>query len=363
MDKKTQTLASFVFGVAFVVTMLSIAIVAPNPSSFQYTIFRIVMALAAGGVVAAFPGFIEVKFGNWLRAGGALAVFSIVYYVNPAPLDEAASKGNSSEEKLELGIDTSFMHEFTYAYSAMRPLNLPPRIHQLATWQRLVLNNQSKEPINITELTLIVNDKETAGDKLEGPFFANIHLNSGSIKFSEKIEYPIRLEPKEFKYLFVSLPVEVSPKIGEISLSLLHERSSKMDSMMELFLFGNEPEFEFNKFMPATINGREDLLVDGEKVSTMVSYSDVALHRQIGYLVEGDSYIQKGIGRYDDGFTMIRTSKLFNMISDILPKKSGSIADQKSPINSATLSAKTSLNEVFSVNLKPSSMLIKYTKA
>lgn len=363
MDKKTQTLASFVFGVAFVITMIIIAIFAPNPSSFQYTIFRIVMALAAGGVVAAFPGFIEVKFGKWLRAGGALAVFSIVYYVNPAPLDESAPQKNSSEEKLELGIDTNFMHEFTYAYSANRPLNSPPRIYQLATWQRLSLNNQSKEPINITELTLVVNGKKTAGDKLEGPFFANILLDSSSIKFSEKIEYPIRLGPKEFKYLFVSLPVEVSPKIGEISLSVLHDRSSQMDSMIELFLFGDEPVFEFNKYMPATINGREELLVDGAKISTMVSYSDVALNRQIGYLIDGDYYIQKGIGRYDDGFRMVRTSELFNMVSDILAKKGDSIPAQKSPINSAVLSAKTSLNEVFSVNIKPSSMLIKYTRA
>jgi len=160
MDKKTQTIASFVFGVVFVVTMLLIAFFTPNPSSFQYTIFRIVMALAAGGVVAAYPGFIEVKFGKWLRAGGALAVFSVVYHINPAPIDALNRQENYSAEKLELGIDTSFMHEYTYAYTVMRPLNTPPRVYQLATWHRLVINNQSKEPINITELTLVVNSKK-----------------------------------------------------------------------------------------------------------------------------------------------------------------------------------------------------------
>lgn len=51
---------------------------------FQYLIFRLVAALAAGGVVAVMPGFIELKFGQWLRAGGTLAVFAIVYFMNPA---------------------------------------------------------------------------------------------------------------------------------------------------------------------------------------------------------------------------------------------------------------------------------------
>ncbi|MFQ2202046.1 hypothetical protein ACK325_07775 [Aeromonas hydrophila] len=363
MDKKTQTLASFTFGVTFVVTMVLISIVAPNPSNFQYTIFRIVMALAAGGVVAAFPGFIEVKFGKWLRAGGALAVFSIVYYVSPAPLDKPNSQGISSEEKLELGIDTSFMHEYTYAYTVIRPVNSPPRIHQLATWQRLFINNQSKEPINITELRLVVNDNETASDKLEGPFFENIHPDFGSIKFSKIIQYPIRLEPKEFKFLFVSLPTEISPKIGEISLNILHDPLSKKDSIIELFLFGNEPEIVFSKFMPAIVNGKEELLIDGEKISTMISYSDVSLQRQIGFLTEEDFYIQKGIGSYDDGFRMIRASELFNMLSNTLTKNNDSIAEQKSPIDSAVLSARTSMNETFSIQLKPASTLIKYTKA
>ena len=363
MDKNIQKIASFVFGVVFVVTMLLIAVFTPNPSGFQYTIFRIVMALAAGGVVAAYPGFIEVKFGKWLRAGGALAVFSVVYHINPAPIDESNPQENYSAEKLELGIDTKFMHEHTYAYSVMRPLNTPPRVYQLATWHRLVLNNQSKELINIKELTLVVNGKKTANDKLEGPFFENIHLDSGSIKFSKSVKYPIRLEPKEVKYLFVSLPTEIPAEVGEIALSFLHDQKSRKDSMVEQFLFGNEPEFEFSKFMPTTINGREELLVDGEELSEMVSYSDVALYRPIGYLRGGEFYAQKGVGRYDDGFSMMRTSRLFNLVSNTLSKHNRSIADQVSPISSAVLSAKTSMNEVFSISLKPSSMLIKYTKA
>jgi hypothetical protein len=91
MSKKLQTILSYCFGVSFVIAMLVISFVQPNPSSFQYTIFRTVLALAGAGTVAVFPGFIEVKFGNWLRAGGALAVFVILYFFNPALPDVSAN--------------------------------------------------------------------------------------------------------------------------------------------------------------------------------------------------------------------------------------------------------------------------------
>lgn len=95
MSKKLQTILSFVFGVVFVVVLLVIAFLQPEPSSFQYSVFRTVLALAGAGAVAVFPGFIEVALGNWLRAGGALAVFVVLYFWNPALLtsEPVTSKG------------------------------------------------------------------------------------------------------------------------------------------------------------------------------------------------------------------------------------------------------------------------------
>lgn len=84
--KAQQRLYAFVFGVVFVVAMLVLAIFIPNPTAFQYTVFRIVLALAAGGVVAMFPGFITAQVANSVRAGGALAVFVVVYFFSPASL-------------------------------------------------------------------------------------------------------------------------------------------------------------------------------------------------------------------------------------------------------------------------------------
>ncbi len=47
-----QAVVAFVFGVAFVVALLVLAIKFPNPALFQYNVFRIVLALAAAGVAA-----------------------------------------------------------------------------------------------------------------------------------------------------------------------------------------------------------------------------------------------------------------------------------------------------------------------
>jgi hypothetical protein len=89
MSKKAQMIISISFGVSFIILLIVLSIRFPEPTKFQYQVFRTVLALAGAGAAAAFDGFIEVKFGKWLRAGGALAVFAVLYFVNPAQLAAA----------------------------------------------------------------------------------------------------------------------------------------------------------------------------------------------------------------------------------------------------------------------------------
>ncbi len=75
-----------IFGVAFLVVLLVIALAVPNPTASQLLIFRVVLALAAAGVAWFIPGFIDVNVRLpriAIRASGAIAVFVIVYLVNP----------------------------------------------------------------------------------------------------------------------------------------------------------------------------------------------------------------------------------------------------------------------------------------
>ena len=85
-SSKHERIAVFVFGAVFVVAMLALAIAFPEPTAFQYTVFRVVLALATAGVAAFIPGFIQLHLSTWLRAGGAIAVFVIVYFFSPAQL-------------------------------------------------------------------------------------------------------------------------------------------------------------------------------------------------------------------------------------------------------------------------------------
>jgi hypothetical protein len=86
MPKDQEKLVAVLFGTAFLVALLVLAIVFPQPTTFQYTVFRIVLAVSAAGFVSMTPGFLEVKVSNWLRAGGALAVFAVIYFFSPAAL-------------------------------------------------------------------------------------------------------------------------------------------------------------------------------------------------------------------------------------------------------------------------------------
>jgi hypothetical protein len=82
----TDKILAFAFGVVFVVVMLCLAVFFPNPTETQWFIFRVVLALAAAGVGAVLPGLLNVQAGPAIRAGGALALFVIVYWFNPPKL-------------------------------------------------------------------------------------------------------------------------------------------------------------------------------------------------------------------------------------------------------------------------------------
>jgi hypothetical protein len=84
-----EKVAAFVFGTSFVVALLALAVLFPEPTPFQYQVFRIVLTLACAGVAAVIPGFLALRTdtaGLLIRAGGALAVFVLVYLQNPAQL-------------------------------------------------------------------------------------------------------------------------------------------------------------------------------------------------------------------------------------------------------------------------------------
>lgn len=78
---------SVISGLVFLFFILIAAIFIPEPSSFQVFVFRVVIALAAASFGATVPGFLNVNLPVWgkgaIAAGGALALFVIIFNINP----------------------------------------------------------------------------------------------------------------------------------------------------------------------------------------------------------------------------------------------------------------------------------------
>lgn len=73
-------------GLALVIVTLVMALMIPKPSVFQLWVFRVIMALGGASLGAIIPGFIEFNSEMneiALRAGGAVALFLVIYLMNP----------------------------------------------------------------------------------------------------------------------------------------------------------------------------------------------------------------------------------------------------------------------------------------
>jgi len=85
---------ALVLGVILFFGSIALAIIYPNPTNFQYTVFRVAMSLGAGFLGSFIGGMLTAHF-SWanvgIKAGGAAAFFTIVYLLNP-PVSRILSK-------------------------------------------------------------------------------------------------------------------------------------------------------------------------------------------------------------------------------------------------------------------------------
>jgi hypothetical protein len=88
--EKWPKIVAVASGIVFLVAILIIAIFIPYPSPFQIFVFRIIPSLAAGAFGAAIPGLFNLSITaiphTAIEASGAIALFVLIYLVNPALL-------------------------------------------------------------------------------------------------------------------------------------------------------------------------------------------------------------------------------------------------------------------------------------
>lgn len=91
---------AFFTGVGLLVLVLVISIFIPQPIGFQAVTFRTVLALAAGCIAGAIPGFVKIETqvlsAGMLQGGGAIGIFIMVYFVNPGKFSRLARQRKRS---------------------------------------------------------------------------------------------------------------------------------------------------------------------------------------------------------------------------------------------------------------------------
>jgi hypothetical protein len=164
-SQKIQAGLGFAFGVIFVSVILTIAVFIPLPSDFQYQVFRIVLALAAGGVGAVIPGSLNVNIPKVLTAGGALAVFVVVYFYSPAQLAVKRIPSETPAQKETSEAEAKLAKEQVEHQAAIRKQieELEPQIEDsdryLQQWQLNLI--KAKDDLATAEQQ---NNKISAGD-------------------------------------------------------------------------------------------------------------------------------------------------------------------------------------------------------
>jgi len=99
MKNKWSTLYAPIGGAVLLVIILIVAFLKPFPTRFQTGIFWIILSLAASACAALIPGFLEIKYKNFIRASGAIAVFVLMYFSSPNIINEV---DNKQTQRLEL---------------------------------------------------------------------------------------------------------------------------------------------------------------------------------------------------------------------------------------------------------------------
>jgi len=131
-----ERIAIFGFGVAFTAALLAVALFLPNPTDFQYTIVRIILALSAAGVAALIPGFIDVQYRQLVRAGGAMAVFVVVFFFSPASLVSNEELAPTDPFRILIvsgDPDNLSLNTFTFPVSDIRKRREPEEFIDLLT--------------------------------------------------------------------------------------------------------------------------------------------------------------------------------------------------------------------------------------
>jgi DNA-binding MarR family transcriptional regulator len=196
-----------VFGVVFIVSLLTLAIRFPHPTNFQLLVFRTVLALAAAGIAASVPGFLNLSLdltGVAVRAGGALAVFLLIYRLNPAETvvqDQSVAPERPDGEQRSLSVQIETLEQ------------LAETVSNLSGNQKTLLDGIVGHPegIHVSDLTLKLQLSRSdivyrARDLQRDGLIKIRHLTDMRLELSEGLKKLAAIQPAAVNALLRKMP-------------------------------------------------------------------------------------------------------------------------------------------------------------
>jgi hypothetical protein len=117
----------FIFGLAFLITRVILAVRVPMPTQDQAAVFRTVLSLSSAGIAAVIPclmSFRSQAATTTISATGALAVFALVYLFNPASTRSRSPRASNSNAAPPQGADTDSIVQLVHqVFAEVRALS------------------------------------------------------------------------------------------------------------------------------------------------------------------------------------------------------------------------------------------------
>ncbi|MEB0301563.1 hypothetical protein [Mucilaginibacter sp. 5C4] len=134
MKNNFQTIYLPVAGALFLILILGATFLTPFPTQIQSATLWVILSLAAAACAAVIPGFIEFKYQGVVKAGGAIAIFCLMYFFSPNILEKT---NQSKAAKISLYV----VQEDGLAVQSLNPEFDPNSREALAKSVTQIINN------------------------------------------------------------------------------------------------------------------------------------------------------------------------------------------------------------------------------
>lgn len=84
-DKNNLVIPLWIGGILLAIPIITLFFI-PEPSVYQFFAFRVCFGLGGAGIASHIPGWLNVNINNWVKAGGAIAIFVLLWFFNPPAL-------------------------------------------------------------------------------------------------------------------------------------------------------------------------------------------------------------------------------------------------------------------------------------